>query len=90
MIRFDQRVNELGITIPEVQDIFGNYVPYRISGNQVFIAGQVSITANERVTGKLGGGLSVEAGNRGARLSALNILAQLRAALKDGIDSTLR
>ena len=86
MTRFDQRVNELGITLPEVQNIFGNYVPYRISRNQVFIAGQVSITASERVTGKLGGGLSVEDGYRAARLCALNILAQLRAALKDDID----
>ena len=86
MVRFDQRVNELGIALPEVPAPLGEYVPCRIVGNQVFIAGQVSITADERVTGKLGGDLSVEEGYRGARLCALNILAQLRAALKDDID----
>ena len=86
MARFDQRVNELGITLPEVEDLFGNYLPYRISRNQVFIAGQVSITASEGVTGKLGGDLSVEDGYRGARLCALNILVHLRAALQDDID----
>ncbi|MDE0052478.1 MAG: RidA family protein [Rhodospirillales bacterium] len=86
MARFDQRVDELGITLPEVQNLLGHYVPYRISRNQVFIAGQVSIIASERVTGKLGDDLAVQDGYRGARLCALNILAQLRAALKDDID----
>ncbi|MDE0281362.1 MAG: RidA family protein [Gammaproteobacteria bacterium] len=86
MTHFDQRVKELGIALPEAQAAFGNYVPCRISRNQVFIAGQVSITASERVTGKLGDGISVEDGYRGARLCALNILAQLRAALNEDID----
>lgn len=86
MTRFDQRVKELGIALPEAQAVFGNYVPCRISGNQVFIAGQVSITADDRVTGKVGDDLSVEDGYRGSRLCALNILAQLKAALKEDID----
>ena len=86
MAHFDQRLNELGIALPEVPALLGEYVPYRIAGNQVFIAGQISITADERVTGQVGSDLSVDDGYRGARLCALNILLQLRAALKDDID----
>jgi len=84
--RIDQRLNELGIALPQASAPFGSYVPCRIAGIQVFIAGQVSITADERVAGKLGGDISVEDGYRGARLCALNILAQLRAGLKNDID----
>ena len=86
MSQFDQRLKKLGITLPEVEPALGNFLPYRISRSQVFIAGQVSIIAGERITGKLGGDLSVEDGYRGSRLCGLNILAQLKAALKDDID----
>ena len=86
MTRFDQRVDELGLSLPELPDRLGNYVPCRINRHQVFISGQVSITADGSVVGEVGGNLSVEDGYRGARLCALNILAQLRAALKEDID----
>ncbi len=86
MSQFDQRVKELGITLPEVVPPLGNYLPYRISRNQVFISGQVSIVESERIAGQVGGDLSVEDGYRGARLCLLNIFAQLKAALKDDID----
>ncbi len=83
---FDERLKELGLTLPDAPVPAANYVPYRLSGSQVFIAGQVSITSEDRVIGKIGDGLSVEDGYKGARLCALNILAQLRAALGDRID----
>ena len=86
MTRFDQRLEELGIGLPELPDRLGNYVPCRINRNQVFVSGQASINSDGSVTGQVGGNLSVEDGYRGARLCALNILAQLRAALKDDID----
>ena len=86
MTQFDQRLEELGIGLPELQARLGNYVPCRIIRNQAFISGQVSITADGSVVGEVGGILSVEDGYRGARLCALNILAQLRAALKEDID----
>tara|TARA_R110002126_G_scaffold7828_59_gene38011 strand:- start:1385 stop:1849 length:465 start_codon:yes stop_codon:yes gene_type:complete len=84
--RIDARLSELGITLPEAPVPSANYVPCRRSGNQVFIAGQVSITAETSATGKVGGDLTVEDGYAAARLCGLNILAQLRAALGDDID----
>ena len=86
MARLDQRLNDLGISLPEAPASHGNYVPCRMVGNQAFISGQVSITARERVVGKVGDDLTADEGYRGARLCALNILAQLRASLNDDID----
>ena len=57
-----------------------NYVPYVISGNLVFISGQISKVGDEAIGGRLGEGLTVEQGQKAARLSALNLLAQMKAA----------
>lgn len=84
--RIESRLNELGITLPDAPVPQANYVPYRRSGNQVFISGQVSITSDASAKGKVGGDLSVEDGYAAARLCGLNILAQLRAAVGDDID----
>jgi len=84
--RIEERLSELGITLPDAPTPSANYVPFRRSGNQVFIAGQVSITSDECITGKVGGDLSVDDGYTAARLCGLNILAQLRAAVGADID----
>jgi len=84
--KIEQRLAELGITLPEAPTPQANYVPFRRSGNQVFIAGQVSIAGDDRVVGKIGDGLEIDDGYRAARICGLNILAQLRAAVGDDID----
>jgi enamine deaminase RidA (YjgF/YER057c/UK114 family) len=78
----DARLAELGITLPEAPNPVANYVPYAIAGNLLFISGQVSKGADGKVvTGALGADVTVEAGQEAARLCALNILAQAKAAL---------
>ncbi len=78
----DARLAELGLTLPPAPNPVANYVPYVISGNQLFISGQISKAADSTiVTGTLGRDVSVEAGQAAARLCALNILAQAKAAL---------
>lgn len=84
--RIDHRLEELGITLPLAPVPSANYVPYRRSGNQVFIAGQISVTEDESMTGKVGDDLSIENGYAAARLCGLNILAQLKACVGDDID----
>ena len=84
--RIEARLEELGITLPEAPVPQANYVPYRRSGNQVFIAGQVSATTETAARGKVGLDLSIEEGYAAARLCGLNILAQLHAAVGDDID----
>lgn len=75
----------LGLKLPEAPQAVANYVPTLVSGDLLFISGQISKdSAGHVVTGCLGRGagrLSVTDGEAAARLCALNILAQAKAAL---------
>ena len=48
MSNIDARLKELGITLPAAQSPVANYVPYIVSGNLVFISGQVTDCAGRR------------------------------------------
>ncbi|MCF6219518.1 MAG: RidA family protein [Robiginitomaculum sp.] len=81
MNTIDRRLQELGLTLPEPVAPVANYVPYVVTNNQVFISGQVSITADgDLITGRLGEGLTVERGQEAARACGLNLIAQMKAA----------
>jgi enamine deaminase RidA (YjgF/YER057c/UK114 family) len=78
---YETRLASLGLTLPEARPPVANYIPYRLTGGLLYISGQVSMTADEAVKGKLGADLSIEDGQRGARIACLNILAQVKLAL---------
>jgi enamine deaminase RidA (YjgF/YER057c/UK114 family) len=87
----DARLRQLGIELPEPGVPLANYVPFAVSGNLVFIAGQLCLWNGERrFVGKLGAGISIADGQQAARLCALNILAHLRAACGDDLDRVRR
>jgi enamine deaminase RidA (YjgF/YER057c/UK114 family) len=78
----EARLAELGLTLPPAPNPVANYVPTAIAGNLLFISGQISKAGDGTiVTGTLGAGVGVETGQAAARLCALNILAQAKAAL---------
>jgi len=80
----EQRLVELGLKLPDAPQPVANYVPYLISGDQLFISGQVAKDDSGRVlTGLLGSNVSVEDGKLAARQAALSLLAQAKAALGD-------
>jgi enamine deaminase RidA (YjgF/YER057c/UK114 family) len=84
MTAIEQRLSELGLKLPEAPQPVANYVPFLLSGDQLFISGQISKDATGRVlAGSLGGGVSIEDGQAAARHCALNLLAQANAALGD-------
>ena len=76
----ETRLKALGLTLPEAAAPVANYVPYVISGNLVFISGQISKIGDEMIGGRLGEDLSVKRGQEAAKLSALNLIAQMKAA----------
>lgn len=80
----ESRLSGAGIALPEAAKPAGNYVPYVITGNLLFVSGQLPFGPNGlEHTGKLGADVPLERGQEAARLCALNILAQARAALGD-------
>lgn len=82
--KVDQRLAELGVELPNAPAPAANYVPYTISGNQLFISGQVTMGPNGlEYVAKLGADADVATGQAAARLCAINILAQAKAALGD-------
>lgn len=90
-VRIDARLRELGIELPEPAAPAAVYVPYRLSGRQVFIAGQIPpVDAGVPTTGKLGSDLSVEQGYAAARLAGLRVLAQLKAACSGDLDRVVQ
>lgn len=80
----DARLADLNITLPSPAAPAANYVPYVISGKQLFISGQLPMGPNGvEYQGTCGSNMSVEDGQKAARLCAINILAQARAATGD-------
>jgi enamine deaminase RidA (YjgF/YER057c/UK114 family) len=78
------RLSELGLTLPSVPVPVANYVPARRFGDLVFASGQTpTVDGVLTMRGKLGAEITVEQGQEGARLSALNCLAAVHALLGD-------
>lgn len=81
MNAIEQRLKELELILPEPVAPVANYVPYVISGNQVFISGQTSVEIDGNVIqGRLGEDLTVELGQKAARTCGLNLIAQMKIA----------
>ena len=83
-------LNELGIELPEAPAPAANYVPYVVVGDMVYISGQISKDAGGLICGKLGDTTSVEDGAAAARVCALNLIAQLRAACGGDLDRVVK
>lgn len=89
--RIEQRLSELGIKLPGPGAPGGNYVPYVQVGNLLFMAGQVCRSEGKMMyVGKVGRDVSVEEGQKAARLCALNLLAQLKVACSGDLDRVVR
>jgi enamine deaminase RidA (YjgF/YER057c/UK114 family) len=89
--RIDARLKELGLELPQPAAPIANYVGYTVFGNLVIVSGQICIWNGElRYVGKLGAGISIADGQQAARLCALNILAQVRAAAGGDLDRVTR
>ena len=82
--KIETRLQELGIELPEAAAPVANYVPYVIDGKQLWVAGQVPFwNGTIKYTGVVGETVSIEDAVDAARICALNILAQTKAALGD-------
>jgi len=80
----EQRLATLGLTLPEPAGAVANYAPWIVSNGVVYTSGQLPwIDGVLHYKGRIGGNLSLEEGYAACRLSALNAIAQLKAAAGD-------
>ncbi|WP_095587322.1 RidA family protein [Actibacterium ureilyticum] len=88
--KFEGRLAELGVTLPDAQAPAANYVPFVITGDLVFVSGQVSMADGGFLTGKLGADMDTETGAAAARSCAIGLLSQVKAACGGDLDRLVR
>ena len=87
----DKKLSELGIVLPTPASPIANYVGFVRTGALLFVSGQICFDAGGKLVakGKLGGSVSIEDGQKAARACAINLLAQVKAAVGD-LDKVVR
>ncbi|HEY6028872.1 MAG TPA: RidA family protein [Pseudolabrys sp.] len=87
----EQKLAALGIVLPTPATPVANYVAFVRSGNLITVSGQLCFGAEGKLVakGQLGGGVSMEDGTKAARACAVNLLAQVKAAIGD-LDKVVR
>ena len=89
--KIEARLAELGIALPQAAAPAGAYVPYVVSGNLVFVSGQITLENGEiKYKGRLGESMGVDEGYAAARLCGLNLIAQVRDACAGHLDRVKR
>ncbi|WP_170762759.1 RidA family protein [Ruegeria lacuscaerulensis] len=83
------KLESLGVTLPDAPAPAANYVPFVRVGNIVYVSGQIS-KDEDLITGKLGDDMGVEAGAAAAKVCAINLLAQVKAACDGDIEKLVR
>lgn len=90
MSKYETRLAELGVTLPDAPAPAANYVPFVQVGDLVHVSGQVPIVDGQFVTGKLGENMSAEDGAAIARICAISLLAQVKTACGGDLDRLQR
>ena len=80
----EAKLEEMGITLPTPPTPVANYVTAVSAGNLVFLSGHGPMKPDgNNITGKVGADLSIEQGQEAARVTAINLLASLKAEIGD-------
>lgn len=86
----EARLAELGVTLGDATAPAANYVPFVQVGDILFVSGQISMENGQMITGKIGGDMTVEQGAAAAKVCAVNLLAQVKAACGGDLDKLVR
>lgn len=87
----EKKLADHGITLPTPASPIANYVGFVCAGNLLVVSGQLCFDPEGKLVakGKLGAGVSIEDGQKAARICGINLLAQVKAALGD-LDKVIR
>lgn len=89
----EQRLKDLGLTLPPPPTPMGTYVPFRLAGNLLFLSGVgPRMPDGTMIAGKVGAEISLDRAVEAARICGLNLLANMRAAAGslDRVDTVLK
>ena len=85
-MNIDEKLKELGLSLPKATDPVGSYVATKITGNLLFISGQISIDAEGKlIRGKVGKDLHTDEAYKAAERCALSIISQAKKACGDDL-----
>lgn len=87
---FETKLAELGVTLPDAPAPAANYVPFVVTGDTVYVSGQISADANGPILGKLGADMELADGAAAAKCCAISLLAQVKAACGGDLDRLVR
>ena len=87
---FETRLAELGVTLAQAAAPQANYVPFVQVGDTLYVSGQISMENGQMITGKIGADLTVEQGAAAARVCAISLLTQVKAACGGDLDRLVR
>lgn len=87
---FEAKLTELGVTLADAPAPAANYVPFVQIGDIVYVSGQISMTAEGLIKGKLGDDMDTDAGAAAAKSCAINLLSQVKAACGGDLDRLVR
>lgn len=86
----EEKLASLGVTLPDAPAPAANYVPFVVAGDLVYVSGQISANADGMIKGKLGDDTTAEEAAAAAKVCAIALLAQLKAACGGDIDRLVR
>lgn len=86
----EARLAEMGLELPDAPAPQANYVPYVITGQTLYVSGQIAMNADGPIVGKLGDNMTTEIGAEAAKTCALALLAQARAACGGDLERVAR
>ena len=89
--KIDARLAELGVELPEAAAPAANYIPYVVTGKLIMVSGQIPMQDGEiKGIGKVGRDMTTEEAAGIARICALNLIAQAKAACGGDLDKIAR
>lgn len=90
MSQFETKLAAMGVSLPDAPMPAANYVPYVQVGDMLYVSGQIAKEGDRLLTGKLGDDMDVTAGAHAARVCAIALLAQVKAACGGDLDRLVR
>ena len=90
MGKYESRLAEMGVILPAAPAPAANYVPYVQAGDMLYVSGQISKQGDTLLTGKLGADMTTQEGAAAAKVCAIALLAQVKAACGGDLDRLVR